>query len=170
MPRSCYPSSKRAAETLCISYKEQYGIDVVIARPCHIYGRDTERDDRAFAQFLRYAKEGKDIVLKSEGRQVRSYCYVNDCVSALLYILLRGVNGEAYNIANRESTLSIKDLANMIAEMGGVGVVYDFSMNGSLKGCSVVKRAVLDPSKIEKLGWRPLTDLRKGISDILTLV
>ena len=55
-PRACYPSSKRASETLCVSYKEQYGVDVVIARPCHIYGSDIERDDRAFAQFLRKAK------------------------------------------------------------------------------------------------------------------
>lgn len=55
-PRACYPSSKRASETLCIAYKEQYGVNVVIARPCHIYGTDIERDDRAFAQFLRRVK------------------------------------------------------------------------------------------------------------------
>ena len=81
-----YPSSRMSSETLCVSYKEQYGVDVVIARPCHIYGSDIERDDRAFAQFLRKAKAGEDILLKSDGSQVRSYCHVDDCASALLYI------------------------------------------------------------------------------------
>ena len=169
IPRSCYPSSKRASETLCISYKEQYGADVVIARPCHIYGMDTGRDDRAFAQFLRSAKEGKDIVLKSTGKQVRSYCHVEDCASALLCILVCGVNGEAYNIANRESALSIKELAEIIAEVGKVKLVYNTSFKEELKGCSSVQRAVLDPSKLEKLGWKPLISLREGINKILAI-
>ena len=62
---------------------------------------------------------GEDIILKSEGQQIRSYCHVMDCASALFYILLRGKDGEAYNIANRESILSIKELAEMIANMAG---------------------------------------------------
>lgn len=169
IPRSCYPSSKRASETLCVSYKEQYNTNVVIARPCHIYGMDTRRDDRAFAQFLRSAKEGKDIILKSAGKQVRSYCHVEDCASALLYILLRGVNGEAYNIANRESVLSIKELSELIAEVGKVKMVYDTSLKEILKGCSTIQRAVLDPSKLEKLGWKALIGLREGINKILTI-
>ncbi len=166
-PRACYPSSKRASETLCISYKEQYGVDVVIARPCHIYGFDIERDDRAFAQFLRKVKAGEDVIMKSEGQQVRSYCYVEDCVSALFYILLRGVNGGAYNIANRESVVSIKDLAEMIARVGGKTVVIDFPSNQESKGYSVVQRAVLDPSKLENLGWKPNVFMEEGIKRIL---
>ena len=162
-PRSCYPSSKRASETLCISYKEQYKVDVVIARPCHIYGPDTSRDDRAFAQFLRCAKQGEDIVLKSEGKQVRSYCHVDDCASALLYILLKGENGEAYNIANRESVLSIRELAGMIAQIAGVKVIRDIPSTQESKGYSKVQRAILDPSKLEKLGWTPTISLCDGL-------
>ena len=158
-PRSCYPSSKRASETLCVAYKEQFGVDVVIARPCHIYGSDIERDDRAFAQFLRKAKVKEDIILKSKGQQVRSYCYVVDCASALLYILLKGENGEAYNIANRHSVLSIRQLAEMIASAAGTQVVYDLPSEQESKGYSVIQRAVLDPSKLESLGWHPHYDL-----------
>lgn len=166
-PRACYPSSKRAAETLCIAYKEQYGVDVVIARPGHIYGSDTGRDDRAFAQFLRKAMAGEDIVLKSDGRQVRSYCHVEDCASALLYILLKGKNGEAYNVTNRESVLSIKELAEKIARMAGVKVEFDVVSGQGLKGCSTVQRAVLDARKLECLGWKASVPLFEGLSRVL---
>ena len=74
-PRSCYPSSKRAAETLCVSYVEEYGADVVIARPCHTYGPHfTEQDNRVYAQFIRNVLRGEDIVMKSTGEQFRSWC------------------------------------------------------------------------------------------------
>ncbi len=169
-PRACYPSSKRASETLCISYKEQYGVNVVIARPCHIYGSDIERDDRAFAQFLRRVKTGEDVIMKSEGRQVRSYCQVEDCASALMYILLRGTNGAAYNIANRESVISIKELAELIAKIGEKKVVLDLSSEQESKGYSVVQRAVLDSSRLESLGWKPLVLLEDGLNRILNSV
>ena len=166
-PRACYPSSKRASETLCIAYKEQYGVNVVIARPCHIYGTDIERDDRAFAQFLRRVKVGEDVIMKSEGRQVRSYCHVEDCALALFWILLRGSNGEAYNIANCESVVSIKELAEMIARMGSKRVVLDLLSEEEHKGNSVIQRAVLKPSKLESLGWKPRLALEEGVRRIL---
>ena len=166
-PRACYPSSKRASETLCIAYKEQYGVNVVIARPCHIYGTDIERDDRAFAQFLRRVKVGEDVIMKSEGRQVRSYCHVEDCALALFWILLRGSNGEAYNIANCESVVSIKELAEMIARMGSKRVVLDLPSEQEAKGYSVIQRAVLNPSKLESLGWKPRIALEEGVRRIL---
>ena len=75
--RSCYPSSKRAAETLCVSYIEEYGADAVIARPCHVYGPNfTENDNRVYAQFIRNILNNSDIVMKSAGLQFRSWCYV----------------------------------------------------------------------------------------------
>lgn len=165
--RACYPSSKRASETLCVSYKEQYGVDVVMARPCHVYGSDIDRDDRAFAQFLRKVRNGKNVVMKSEGGQVRSYCYVEDCASALLYILLRGENGEAYNIANRDSVVSIKELAEMIARLGGVHVVFDIPSSQEAMGYSTVQRAVLNPSKLEHLGWQPRISLEEALKNYI---
>ena len=89
--RACYPSSKRAAETLCESYSSQYGIDISIARPCHVYGPYfTENDQRVYAQFIRNIMKGKNIAMKSDGSQYRSWFYVVDCVAALLYIMLKG--------------------------------------------------------------------------------
>lgn len=154
-PRSCYPSSKRAAETLCVSYVAEYGADVVIARPCHVYGpRFTESDNRVYAQFICNILRGENIVMKSTGEQFRSWCYVVDCVSALLYILLKGENGQAYNIADAESNISIRELAGTIANIGGKKVVIEMPDADEKKGFNVVTKSVFSTEKIEKLGWR----------------
>lgn len=153
-PRSCYPSSKRAAETLCASFADEYGADVVIARPAHIYGPHfTESDNRVYAQFIRNVLRGEDIVMKSDGSQLRSWCYVVDCATAMLHILLRGGKGEAYNVSDNSSTLSIKQLADMIAMIGGRNVVMDVPKDDEKKGYNPVTRSVFLTTKLEALGW-----------------
>jgi len=153
-PRSCYPSSKRASETLCVSYAQEYGVDVVIARPSHTYGPNfTEADNRVYAQFIRNILKGEDIVMKSSGEQYRSWCYVVDCVSALLYILLKGENGQAYNIADESSNITIKELAGMIAEIGNRKVVIDLPSDVEKAGYNVVTKSLFSTDKLESLGW-----------------
>ena len=165
-PRSCYPSSKRAAETLCASYKAEYGVDVVIARPCHVYGPYfTESDNRVFAQFFRNLLNDEDIVLKSTGEQFRSWCYVVDCISAILHILLKGENGEAYNIANQESNVTIRDLATIVAEMGERNVIVSKPNNNEENGFNPVTKSIFSSTKIESLGWKPMASLRYGLND-----
>ena len=89
--RACYPSSKRAAETLGVSYSKEYGVPFVSVRPGHIYGPSiTASDNRATAQFTRCAAAGQNILMKSAGLQLRSYCYTLDCASAILAVLLHG--------------------------------------------------------------------------------
>lgn len=152
--RACYPSSKRAAETLCIAYAAEYGADIVIARPCHIYGPHfTESDNRVYAQFIRNAINREDIVMKSTGEQFRSWCYVVDCISALLFILLRGENCQVYNIADENSNISIRELAEMIAHIGGLHVQMDLGNNDEKKGYNVVKRSMFSTLKLQELGW-----------------
>lgn len=166
--RSCYPSSKRAAETLCVSYAEEYGADVVIARPCHVYGPYfTEQDNRVYAQFIRNVLCGENIIMKSTGEQFRSWCYVVDCVSALLHILLKGESGEAYNIADASSNISIRELAETIASIGGRNVVIDVPDAEEKKGYNVVTKSVFDTGKIAKLGWMPRTTIEDGIRHII---
>ena len=153
-PRSCYPSAKRAAETLCASYAAEYGVDVVVARPCHIYGPHfTEADSRAYAQFIRNVLKGEDIVMKSTGEQFRSWCYVADCVSALLHILLKGESGQAYNIADEGSNISIRELAEMIAGIGNKRVVIDLPSDSEKVGFNVVRKSVFSAEKLQSLGW-----------------
>jgi nucleoside-diphosphate-sugar epimerase len=170
-PRACYPSGKRAAETLCASYAVQYSMNVVVARPCHIYGPTfTSSDNRAYVQFIENVLHKKDVVLKSEGTQVRSYCYVADCVSALLFLLLCGESGQAYNIANKESNISIAELAEIIAMAGGQKVIFDLPSETEKKGYSIVSRAVLSAEKLESLGWKPIYDIDKGINNTIKIL
>lgn len=153
--RACYPSAKRASETLCIAYGHQYGIDARIARPCHIYGPNfTESDNRVYAQFIRNVISDEDIVMKSTGSQFRSWCYVVDCAAAMLYILLKGENGQAYNIADESSNISIKELAEMIAEIGGKKVVLDLPSEAEKAGYNIVNKSVFSTEKLKALGWR----------------
>lgn len=166
--RSCYPSSKRAAETLCASYASEYKTDVVIARPCHTYGPYfTESDNRVYAQFIRNILKGEDIVMKSTGEQFRSWCYVVDCVSALLYILLKGENCEAYNIANAEDNISIRELAEIIAKVGNKKVVIDLPTEEEKKGYNPVPESVFCTEKLERLGWKANTSIMNGLMNTI---
>ena len=165
--RACYPSSKRAAETLCISYASQYRIETSIARPCHVYGPFfTPKDDRVYAQFIRNVLAKEKICLKSSGIQKRSWCYVVDCAFALLYVLLKGENGNAYNVADGQSEVSICELAEMIALKGGQDIVFDIP-ESSVDSSHVILRAVFDTEKINGLGWYPQWKLEEGISHTL---
>lgn len=163
-PRSCYPSSKRAAETLCASYQKEYGTDYVIARPGHVYGSTMlDSDNRISSQFLRDAKQGKDLVMKSEGKQIRSYCYVLDCVSAMITILLNGASGGAYNISNKDSVCSIAQMAEMIADISGVKLKKELPSHIEAAGFNPMDNSSLHSDKLEALGWRGLFNLEQGM-------
>ena len=165
IPRACYPSSKRAAETLCVSYAAEYGADVVVARPCHTYGPHfTEQDNRVYAQFIRNVLRGEDIVMKSTGEQFRSWCYVVDCVSALLHILLKGTCGEAYNIADADSNISIRELAEIIASIGSSKVIVKQPDSDEKRGFNPVTKSVFSTEKMEFLGWRAQNHISTGLS------
>lgn len=174
-PRACYPSSKRAAETLCVAYAAQYGMDVVVARPCHTYGANfTESDNRAYAQFMRNVVNGEDIVLNSDGSQYRSWIYVKDCAEALRTILYKGVNGTAYNVADEQSCVTIKELAEIIAETGHRKVIINTPHSTQKTEHSTLNtehykilRATFDTSRLRTLGWQPQFTLAQGIAECL---
>ena len=164
-PRACYPSSKRAAETLCVAYAEEYGADVVIARLCHTYGPGfTEQDDRAYAQFIRNALNQEDIVLKSKGQQCRSWLYVVDAAHAILHLLDKGENKNAYNVAHPGSNITIRQLAQLIAEKTGRSVIFDIPEGNSQGVTTPVTQATFNIDKLKATGWNPLFGIDEGIS------
>ena len=167
-PRSCYPSAKRAAETLCVSYAEEYGIETVMVRPGHIYGPAiTATDSRASAEFTRDASAGRDIVMKSRGQQLRSYCFCLDCASAILTVLLKGETGNAYNISNRDSICTISDIAHALAEAAGRTVVFQDATELEKKGFNQMSCSALNAEKLEALGWKACFDLTAGAAKTL---
>lgn len=162
-PRSCYPASKRLAENLCASFGAEYGVDSVIVRPGHVYGpTQTRSDDRAHAQFAREAAAGRPVVMKSAGAQFRSYCYVADCASAMLFTALRGASGEAYNIANPESDCTIAELAQAMAAAGGVELARKEASDAEKRGYARMDNSALDSSKLRELGWSGCFSLEDG--------
>ena len=162
--RAGYPESKRCGEALCQAYKAQKGLDVVILRLTRSYGPTMlMTDTKAISQFIKKGIAGEDIVLKSAGTQYYSYQYMADSVSGLLTILLKGENGEAYNIAEEHSDIMLKDLAAIIAGMNGKDVVFEIPDAVEAAGYSTATKARLDGHKLKKLGWEPHYDIKSGI-------
>lgn len=162
--RAGYPESKRCGEALCQAYIKQNNLDVVISRLTRSYGPTMLMSDtKAISQFIRKAIVGEDIVLKSEGNQYYSYTYVADAVSGLLTILLKGKNGEAYNIADDSSDIRLKDLAKILADISGKKVIFELPDAVEKAGYSKATKARLDGNKIKQLGWNPLYTIRQGL-------
>lgn len=169
--RSGYCEAKRCGETLCQSYIQQYGLDVVIPRFARTYGPTMKPDDsKAIAQFIRKGLAREDIVLKSEGSQLFSYSYVADAVSGLLTVILKGENGTAYNIADSESDITLKNLAGIIAEYAGKNVIFELPDDNEKRGYSPATKAVMNPSRLKSLGWLPLYDIKTGIIRTLDIM
>lgn len=167
-PRSCYAIGKRASETLCASYRAEYEIDFVIARPGHIYGPTASRNDnRVSSQFMYNAVDKKNIVMKSKGEQIRSYTHCLDCASAILTILVKGQNGEAYNISNLHSICSIKEMAENFAKYGNIKLDFDLPTESEKKNFNPMLNSSLNSEKLESLGWHPQFDIETGIQRTL---
>ena len=166
--RNGYPESKRCCELLVRSYVDEYGVNATIARLPSVYGPTMlKSDSKAHAQFIRNALNGENIVLKSKGEQIRTYCYVIDAVSALFKILLSGQNGEIYNISNENSVASIADVAKMCADIAGTEVVFDLPDSTEARGFSRSKNCILDNEKLRALGWKGIYSLRDGLEETL---
>ena len=169
--RAGYPESKRCGEALCQAYKAQRGIDVVILRFTRSYGPTMLMSDtKAISQFIKKGVAGDDIVLKSSGTQYYSYQYMADCVSGLLTVLLCGKSGEAYNIAEEHSDITLKELAAIIADINGKQVLFETPDSIEAAGYSVVTKARLDGNKLKSLGWKPKYDIKTGIERTIKIL
>lgn len=162
--RAGYPESKRCGEALCQAYRAQKNLDVVIPRLTRSYGPTLQMSDtKALSQFIKKGLVGEDIVLKSAGTQFYSYSYTADTVSGLLTVLLKGKSGEAYNIADEKSDITLKDLAGIIAEYVGAEVVFEIPDATEASGYSKATKARLDGGKARALGWSMQYSIRDGI-------
>ena len=169
--RAGYPESKRCGEALCQAYIKQKGLDCVIARLTRTYGPTVlPTDTKAISQFFNNALRGEDIVLKSEGKQYFSYQYVADSVSGLLTVLLKGECGEAYNIADESSDITLRDLAALIANQSGRKVVFDLPDDVESAGFSKATKARLDGSRVKVLGWKPCYDIASGVKATIRIM
>lgn len=165
--RSSYPLGKRSAEYLCSAYAKEFGIPAKIARLTQTFGAGVSADDnRVFAQFARSVINGTDIVLHTTGESAKPYCYTTDCVSAILYILVKGQNGEAYNVANQNTYISIREMAEFLRDNFNPQIDVRVEMHPEM-GYAPVTRLRLSSEKLMALGWKPKIGLLEMYSNLL---
>lgn len=168
--RSSYSLTKKAAELTCHSYASQYGVKVKMVRPGHIFGPGaTRKDKRISSQFCFDAADGKDLVLKSDGSQLRSYCYSLDCAAAILFLLLNGVNGETYNVGAKQKT-TILQMAEMISELSGVRLIKVQATAQEKAAFNPMSDSSLDSSKLEALGFHYSFDAKTGFDHTIKIL
>lgn len=160
--RSCYPLSKKASEYLCYASSVEYGTDVKIARPTVIHGLLQKWDDpRVVNEIMRCVVRGEDLVMRSDGLTKKCLCYSLDVIAALLTVLVKGTAGEAYNISNPSTFMTVRDLASHVFDVFApeLRVVYADNRDSVEAGYLPHRTLVQDISKIRTLGWEPMTDL-----------
>ena len=161
--RSCYPEGKKAAETMCVSFKEQYNLDVKIVRPAHTYGPGMSiYDGRVQADFLKNIVNGENIIMKSEGDSIRTYTYISDVIAGIFYVMLESKD-VVYNIADQEAEISIKGLAELLVGLyPEKNIKIEKQIDKNQKGCAPFKTGIICSDKLKQLGWNPKVKLNDG--------
>ena len=168
-PRSCYSEGKKAAETMCVSFQAEYGLNVKIARLAHTYGPGMSiYDGRVQADFLKNVVRNEDIVLKSEGAAIRTYTYIADAISAMFRIVLDSEE-TVYNIGNENGKVSIRELAEIMVGIypeRNLKLVFDIPEGGT-KGTAPYTLGILSSEKLHRIGWEPRYSVKDGFKRTL---
>lgn len=165
--RSSYPMAKRAVENLCAAYAREYGVHARIARLTQTTGAGiAHNDNRIIAQFARLAANGEDIVLHTKGDSARPYCYTTDSISALLYILMKGADGEAYNVANENTYISARGMADYLKENFAPSINVRVDLSNDF-GYAPPTKLRLSSAKLRKLGWQPQYSLKEIFENLI---
>lgn len=160
--RSSYAIGKISSEILCKSYASEYLVDSVIVRPGHIFGPTASiKDKKISSDFAFRAAYGEELTLKSAGLQKRSYCYCLDCASAVLFALINGKIGEAYNIGHNEVT-SIREMSEYMANAGNVKLNVGVPTEEELKSFNPMDNSSLNNEKIKSLGYEDSFGVREA--------
>ena len=169
-PRACYDESKRYGETLCVNFARHRGVPVTMARPFNNYGPGLKLTDRrVLPDLVRDVLAGRDITLLSDGRPTRTFCYVADAIVGYYKILLRGRAGEPYNVGIETPEISMRELAELVAEAAREILDYkgrvvvaeseepDYLTDNPNRRCPDIQKAR------EELGFNPQVELADGI-------
>jgi UDP-glucuronate decarboxylase len=169
--RSCYAESKRIAENMCVCWHKQYGLSTKIVRPCHTFGPWLNLDDgRVFADFVRDILNEHPITLKSDGKPLRTFCYLADATEAFFTVMFKGSAGQAYNVASDQCTTTIGHLAQMLSTSFGNGQIIgpqEAQLKQTAPASEIWPDSTPDTAKIQALGWQPRTSLKEAFERTL---
>lgn len=158
--RSSYSESKRLCENLCVSYSSEYSVPAKVIRLAQTVGPGVSyTDKRVTVQFAHSVIESKDIVLRTEGKTKRPILYIDDAVSAILTVLLKGKAGECYTAANPETFCTIRETAEAIIHelaQDKIKLVFDLDPNAGYAPDICLN---LNVDKLKSLGWEPKVGL-----------
>ena len=167
--RSSYSQSKRICELYNYCYFEEYNVQTKIARIAQTFGAGiSNKENRVYKVFAYAILNKEDIVLKSDGSTIINFSYTTDTVIGLLYILLNGKNGEAYNLVSDKTDMTILDSAKWLAEKYGdskVKVRIEIPKENS--GFAPNNSMVLSNYKLRELGWNCKYNLKQGYDRLL---
>jgi len=169
-PRSCYPESKRLAETLFMAYYTQHKVNFNALRIAHTYGpgMQIEGDGRVMSDLINDVVNKRDIHLKSTGEAERAFCYITDAISGIFRVMLQGEPATAYNLANELEPIRIIDLANLLQKIANNGKSVKVETDKSNQaGYTNYKRTALDSSRLNALNWQPVVELKDGLEKTL---
>jgi UDP-glucuronate decarboxylase len=166
-PRSCYDEGKRCAETLFFDYHRQHNLDIRVARIFNTYGpRMHPNDGRVVSNFIVQALKGEDITLYGDGRQTRSFCYVDDLIEGFIRFMdvPRKPDGSAgfpgpINLGN-PGEFTIRQLAEKVIELTGSSSKLAFRplpADDPMQRCPDISRAA------DYLQWKPNVQLEEGL-------
>lgn len=172
---NCYTESKRMGETLCKVYSIENNINFKSLRIWHTFSpyMNIDKDPRAFASFIKDMRDNKNIEIHSDGTGMRSFCYVTDAISMMLYVIVKGNNNDAYNICNTKEFVSIKELAQTIVQLrkekGLKVILKKRNINENYTENVVLKNVKIPPSnsKVVKLGFEPKISIAEGFERVL---
>lgn len=164
--RACYDEGKRAAETLCKDYYEQYGVDARIIRIFNVYGpRMLFNDGRVVSNFIMQALLGEDITLHGDGSQTRSFCYVDDFIKALLAVVEADTDYHPVNVGNPDER-SIRDVAErVVAATGSSSTIVTLAYDEVRGRLGDVMQRKADITRLQSLvDWSPETPFEVGLA------
>lgn len=164
---SFYAESKRCGEAMCRAYWLEYGVPAKFVRISHTYGPNMnwQHDTRVFAEFVKNIINGEDIVMKSDGSAKRPFCYITDNITGIFKILLEGNCGEAYNVGNENTYISIKNLANKLACLFPEKNIKVVTEARNMQGYAANKEqrsSTMVTCKTRELGWKPHIGIEDG--------
>jgi len=161
-PRDCYGEAKRVGESLAVSYFKEYGVGTSIVRLAQCFGPGIKmNDNRLFAYLIRCMINNEDVVLKTKGNSKRPYIYTFDAVSAIITVLLKGKDGQAYNVSNESTYCSIYEMVSMFIQTYAPKLEINYELNEGADHLMKNHFLKISSGKLQELGWVPDIGLKQ---------